>query len=164
MSAEKKELIYINVTNGDAVIENKKSGKSNTGTYFVSSLKDFDYFEDYLDSENFKTYTIDSKKVFEYKEAFKSFFMNDRNDFPDNMDSFEEYCNSLIENENPFKISIGLRINDSRVFMRFEENVDVVANVFRRILYPERSIICLERRGNNYFIYPIINSDLIDIN
>ena len=47
--------------------------------------------------------------------------------------------------------------------MRFEENVDIVANVFRRILYPERSIICLEKRSNKYYIYPIINSDLISI-
>ena len=41
MSAFKRNIIYINVTRGDCVENNRKSGKSNTGTYFVCSKKNF---------------------------------------------------------------------------------------------------------------------------
>ena len=71
------------------------------------------------------------------------------------------FCNYLLSlNDNP-SVEVTLRINDSRVFMRFKDNTNLVVNVFRNLLYEKLSFICIEKINGLNEIYPVINCDEI---
>ena len=161
MSAIKNERILIDVTRGDCVDANRKSGKSNTGTYFVSSVKNFDEFLSYFDDKN--VYKFDLIKLNLYVELFKKFFLDLKDEYIGKMsefDSFSSYLLSLPENPN---VGIVLRKNDSRIFMRFEDNTLPVINAFRNMLYENLSYIAIEKKNIFYYVYPVINEEYIKI-
>ena len=154
MSAIKKELILIDVTRGDCLEANRKSGKSNTGTYFVSSLKDFDKFKDFLDDEN--TYELNLDKIYEYSILFKNLSENIMNDYNGKGIKFDSFANYLLSFKENQKVEITLRINDSRVFMRFKDNNNSIVSAFRNLLYEDLSMICLEKINGIIEVYPFL--------
>lgn len=156
MSAIKKEIVLVDVTRGDCLEPNRKSGRSNTGTYFVSSLKDFDTYKDFIGED--KEYRLNLNKVREYSILFENLptdFLDAYNGKGAKFKSFSNYLLSL--DENP-KIMLSLRINDSRVFMRFLNNTDPIINAFRNLLYEDISKICIEKNDNQFAIYPYLNA------
>lgn len=160
MSAIKKEIILIDVTRGDCLEPNRKSGKSNTGTYFVSSIKDFDIYKDFIDDEN--VYFLNLDKVFEYSILFENLPSNCLDEYNGKGTKFGSYLNYLLSLNNNPKVFISLRINDSRVFMRFTNNGDSVVNAFRNLLYEDISKICIEKKGDQFEIYPYLNSNKLN--
>lgn len=160
MSANKKKAIYIDVTRGDCVETNRKGGKSNTGTYFICSTKNFDDFDSFFDSN--KSYQIDLNKIKTYKVLFDNFFMKFKDLYFGKMESFAMYINYLLSfNDFPL-VKVELRINDSRVFMRFADNSDKIVNALRNILYEDLSLLVIEERNNKFLIYPAIIDSNID--
>lgn len=159
MSAIKKEIVLVDVTRGDCLENNRKSGKSNTGTYFISSLKDYDRFKEYFLEE--KNFVINLVKIKEYMILFKYCFANRLDEYIGKGLDFESFCNYLLSLKNNPKVEITLRINDSRVFMRFKDNSNVVVNAFRNLLYEDLTYICIEKNGELFEVYPIINSAMV---
>lgn len=160
MSAIMKEIILIDVTRGDCLEPNRKSGKSNTGTYFVCSLKDFDIFKTFISDEN--EYFLNLDKVFEYSILFGNLPSNCLEEYNGKGVKFGSYLNYLLSLKNNPKISVSLRINDSRVFMRFTNNSDVIVNAFRNLLYEDISKICIEKHNDRFDIYPYLNSSKLN--
>ncbi len=159
MSAIKKEVIIVDVTRGDCLEDNRISGKSNTGTYFISSLGDFDKFKAYFRNED--VFVINLKKIIEYQVLFNNLFKCKMCDYYGKGLKFDDYCNYLISlNKNPL-VEVTLRINDSRVFMRFKDNTNPIVNSFRNLLYENLSFICIERVNDTNEIYPLINTKAI---
>lgn len=155
MSAIKKEQIIVDVTRGDCLEDNRKSGKSNTGTYFISSLGDFDKFKSYFEKED--NFVLNLNKIREYQVLFNSFFKEKMDEYYGKGIRFDDFCNYLLSlNENP-SVKVTLRINDSRVFMRFKDNTNSVVNAFRNLLYEKLSFICIEKINGLNEIYPVIN-------
>lgn len=155
MSAHKKEILLVDVTRGDCLEANRKAGKSNTGTYFLSSLKDYDNFEMFFDENN--TYAFDLTLIQEYGILFSNLFKETVKKYNGKGEKFDSYINYLLSlGYNP-KVNIMLRTNDSRVFLRFKDNSNVVVNAFRNLLYEDLSFIVIEKRKEIYYIYPIIN-------
>lgn len=159
MSAVYSECMRIMVTNGDALPNNRTSGSSNTGTYFVSSTGDFSRFEVFFNS-NMK-YVIPCKAIEVYKVLFVHFFKNMSEYFPDHMESFESYCDELSMNDHEISGLVDYRINDSRIFMKFSNNSDPVISLFRKILYAKLSSISFEIVKGVCYIYPVINYEEI---
>lgn len=159
MSATKKEKVIVDVTRGDCLEANRKAGKSNTGTYFISSLKDFDGFKVYFEDED--KFVINLAKVKEYMILFKNLFLDKMEEYNGKGVKFDSFCNYLLSLESNPKVEITLRINDSRVFMRFKDNTNVVVNAFRNLLYEDISYICMEKNNDLYEVYPIIDSTKI---
>lgn len=156
MSAIKKELIIIDVTRGDCLSENRISGKSNTGTYFVSSLKDFDKFEEFFAADN--KYELNLSNVSIYNDIFMKYFYCFKDEYIGKMEKYTKKVNYLLNNVQDASIKITTRINDSRVFMRFVDNQNAVVDAFRNLLYENISRICIEKKeGNSFLIYPVIN-------
>ena len=156
MSEIKKEIIFIDVTKGDCLEPNRRNGKSNTGTYFISSLKDIDKYKEFVDENN--KYFLNLDKVYEYAVLFKNLptsFLESYNGKGANFSTFSGYLTSLKNNPN---IKVSTRINDSRVFLRFVDNGDPVVNAFRNLLYEDISNICIEKTGNEFEIYPYLNA------
>ena len=162
MSAIKHECIYVDVTRGDCVEANRKGGKSNTGTYFISSINNFEDFSYYFSEDNL--FKVDLKKVQIYKILFCNLFYWIRDEYNGKMNQFEEFCNYLLSlDDNPI-VDISLRKNDTRVFMRFLDNVNNIVNCFRHLLYEDLSFICIEKREDVFYVYPVINENLVEIN
>ncbi len=151
--------ITVSVKNGDVYDEmrlaksNGEKGRSNTGTYFLCSTKDYSKFEDFFN--NCQKYYFDIQKIKEYQIIFKSFYGNTKDHYLDKMVNFDDYCNTLTSsNTNVTKMNF--RINDTRYFLRFEDNSNELVKAFRHILYGEITNIVLELRGNDCYIYPEI--------
>lgn len=160
MSAIKLNIMKVAVTNGDAIDENRKKGRSNTGTYFISSKVNFNNFSEFIDDSIL--YTIDVKKIQLYQTLFNNYFLKYKNDYPGKMNDFDLYCDSFYSmKDNPI-IKISLRENDERVFLRFSDNNNLLVNSFRHILYGELSMIVFDLRNNKCIVYPEINDLLID--
>ena len=159
MSAKKYELIRIAVTNGDAKENNRLAGKSNTGTYFICSVKDFDVYHSFFQKD--KSYYLDIKKVLSYKILFIECFFEFRALYPDGMRFFRDICDSLVRYNNNQEVFITIRQNDARVFMKFEDNNREVEYALRNILYSKLSNIVIENHNDYYLIYPEINYDCL---
>lgn len=162
MAAGSSEIIRIAVTDGDAIETNRLSGKSNTGTYFICSKKDWPTFKKFFPNEKTLNYRLDIRRIKLYKTAFVDNFMSQKNKYPDQMKHFEDICDSLLSYiENP-TIYIGTRNNDVRYFMKFESNIREVEFGVRGILYSKLSNIVLELRDDVCWVYPEINLSLIN--
>lgn len=155
MAAKIYDIMKVAVTGGDAIENNRIKGKSNTGTYFICSSKDWDKFSRFF-SENIKYY-LDIKRVSAYKTLFIEHFFRFKDLFPDRMRHFEDICDSLLCYEYNPEIFISLRNNDVRVFMRFKDNNREVEYALRGILYSNFSNLVFEYKGNKCLIYPEIN-------
>lgn len=78
------------------------------------------------------------------------------------MENFENYCYSLISiNFEPI-IKITTRVNDSRYFLRFQNNEDIYVNAIRHVLYGEISFLTFEIKNNKCYIYPEINMNKVE--
>ena len=159
MSAVNKTRMLIDVTRGDCVDDNRKNGKSNTGTYFVCSIKNFDEFEHFFQLTN--KYKIDLVKVDIYKTLFKQYFFQYKDEYIGKMKSFDIYINYLISQSEFPCVDITTRKNDTRVFMKFVDNTKPIVNAFRHVLYEDLSFIVFEKRGETIYLYPEINETLI---
>ena len=156
MSATKIESLIIDIKGGDCVDGNRIIGKSNTCTYFISSLKNYDNLSEFFDEKN--VYNLDLKRVISYMLEFKEFFFKNAYLYPNKMLDFESYCKSLIKLGTNPTVKICLRINDTRVFMRFEDNSNYVVNALRHIVYGDISRFVIEKKSNhNFSIYPQVN-------
>lgn len=159
MSAIKKEIVSVAVTGGDAIETNRLTGKSNTGTYFVSSIKNFGNFQDYFDSANTFEYELDLKKLQIYKQLFINNFFERRNAYLDKMKDFESTCDRLLlAMKNP-KIKFTLRINDTRVFLKFFDNNGKIESMIRKIIYSDLTILTFEKNAQHSVFSLDINQD-----
>lgn len=154
MSAFKSTIMRVAVTNGDALPENRKRGKSNTGTYFLCSK---DQYNDLQLFVNRRTYQVDINKIKEYNILFKKFFFESMDQYPGKMEDFDDFCSLLVNSYNIPSVEISIRENDQRVFLRFVSNENIYVNAIRHILYGEISYLCFEIRGNKTYIYPEID-------
>ena len=156
MSAKNIDLMRVAVTGGDAIDNNRLTGKSNTGTYFICSAKDWNSFSRFFDET--KKYYLDLKRIPIYKNTFIMLFFKYKHLYPDQMKHFEDICDSLMSyQENP-ELFIGLRNNDVRVFMKFKDNNREVEYALRGILYSELSNLVFENVSKNCcLIYPEVN-------
>ena len=98
MAAKNYDVMKIAVTGGDAIDNNRISGKSNTGTYFVCSAKDWPTFSRFFDEQ--KKYFLDISKIYSYKILFLNMFFRFKDKFPDRMRHFEDICDSLMSYQN----------------------------------------------------------------
>lgn len=155
MSAKNIQLIRIAVTGGDAIENNRLTGKSNTGTYFICSSKDWDRFEMFF-KPNCK-YFLDLNRIKAYKKVFSESFFKIRNLYPDSMKHFEDICDSLLSYSFNPEVFIELRNNDVRVFMKFVDNTRDIERSLRGILYSELSNLVFELNGNTCLLYPEVN-------
>lgn len=152
MSANKKELVYVAVTGGDAIANNRLSGKSNTGTYFICSFKNWDDFKEYFDRESVFSYYLDLKKIKTYKVCFIEMFFDRRKLYADEMKNFADICDSLIlYNENP-KIDFELRINDSRIFLKFANNQKEIEYALRNIIYSDLTLLVFDKESKSFYL------------
>lgn len=155
MSAILKKSVLIEVTRGDCLDKNRKSGKSNSGTYFLCSVKNFDEYEEYFNDKY--SYEVDLIQVEIYKKIFKEYFEKFKDEYNGKMLDFDTYCNYLLSlNTNP-NVSITTRQNDSRIFMKFTENSNSIVKAFRNLLYEDLSFIALEKNNKKILVYPVIN-------
>ena len=161
MAATISSKVSILVTNGDALPNNRKSGSSNSGTYFVCSSKDYDEFSKFFDED--RTYIILKEKIQNYKVLFMDYFFKYKDEYVGHMDHFESYCDSIITKNNKALLNVSTRWNDVRCFMKFKDNKEFITNAFRNILYGELSEIVLEIQDGKYYIYPEINKEKIEL-
>lgn len=161
MSAFLSKVMRVEVNGGDAVANNRTKGRSNTGTYFISSSKNFDEFKEFFEGIN--DYELDLKDLVEYKILFKTLFFSRRNEYPGKMRDFEETCDSLLLLEKNPHVKIGLRINDNRFFMRFINNNGFVEMSLRNIIYSQLTTLVIERYESKFSFYLDINLKEIDI-
>lgn len=159
MSAFKRNIIYINVTRGDCVENNRKSGKSNTGTYFVCSEKNFSEYKYFFSEANIYKFAL--WNIEPYRLLFNAFFKSLSEEYKGKMANFDEICSKLSAAPRIPTVKVGLRINDSRYFMKFENNCETYTNMFRNILYEDLSLIAIEEIDNIFYIYPVINDKYI---
>ena len=161
MSSMLKTRVLIAVKGGDSVDSNRKNGKSNTGTYFVCSKKDYEHYESFFLDTN--KYILDIKRIAIYGTIFKEFLFERKDEFKGKMESFDGYLNYLTSQlQNP-EVNITIRNNDARIFMRFEDNSKDIVNAFRNILYQDLSYIVLEKNENEIFVFPEIEANSIQI-
>ena len=159
MSAFLSKIMRVEVKGGDAIRNNRTEGKSNTGTYFLCSLKDWGKFEKFVPDDVQIKYLLDLKKIEIYKHSFSKLFYKLRDNYPDQMRNFEPYCDSLCcYVENP-EVIFMTRKNDSRVFLKFDNNCKSdIEKQFRDILYADLSLIVFELLDNGTcLIYPEVN-------
>ncbi len=156
MASKYLQNIIIEVKNGDALSNNRITGKSNTGTYFLGSSKFYDQIK--LLFDNCVSFEFDRVKIMEYQTLFKKFYFEHRDNYPDKMLFFETNCEKLINSCENFTLDLVIRNNDSRYFFRFANNDNEFINEFRSILYGDISSIVLSFDGNRCFIYPIITN------
>lgn len=160
MSANLYEEVLIDVTRGDCVDDNRKSGKSNTGTYFLCSIKNFDLYDDYFKDGN--KYKIDLVKFDIYRLLFEKYFFQYKDEYIGKMKTFNGYCDYILSQFESPEIRLSLRKNDSRVFMKFSDNTEKITNAFRHVLYEDLSLIGITKKNNIYYVYPVINLTFIN--
>lgn len=73
------------------------------------------------------------------------------------MQDFNEYCYSLCSLDSDPIVKMSLRVNDSRVFLKFDDNLDPVVTAIRHILYGEVSQLIIEIVDGKRVIYPEID-------
>ena len=156
MSASISTIIKIEVKNGDAFPENRLSGSSNTGTYFLASGDKFEQIKNLM--SKCKKYNFDYDKVNEFKLLFSSKFFDYRTKYKDEMSKFICYCNEVLTLCTSQDIEVDIRNNDNRYFFRFKNNDEPIINYFRHMLYGEFTSIVLEFSGDRCLIYPIISN------
>ncbi|QWB96603.1 hypothetical protein KHQ89_04045 [Mycoplasmatota bacterium] len=159
MASKITTRIIVDVKNGDVFDENRltkingERRKSNTGTYFLCSSKDYsEYLPFFSICDNYK-FEID--KISEYRIVFKAKFYKDKDNYLDKMNNFDKYCDILV-NTDYNSTNINLRQNDTRYFLRFTNNKEELVDAFRHILYGDLSSIVLEFDGNICSIYPVV--------
>ena len=159
MSAFLSKIMRVEVKGGDAIANNRIEGKSNTGTYFMCSLKDWEKFEKFVPDDDSVEYFIDLKRVQIYKYAFGGAFFDRRNNYPDKMRNFEAFCDSLCAFVVNPQVVFTTRKNDSRVFLKFDNNTKTeIEKQLRDILYADLSLLVFEKVGpNKCLVYPEIN-------
>ena len=161
MSANLVEKVVVDVTRGDCLDPNRKAGKSNTGTYFICSVNNFDEYESYF--KEGQVYKIDLVRVELYKTLFKEYCIEYNEQYIGKMTNFDGYINYLLSlKENP-TVNISLRKNDARVFMRFDDNSNIIVNAFRNLLYEDISRLVLYKKSDCILIYPEINDEYVHI-
>lgn len=152
MSAIIEEKIILDVTRGDCVDANRKGGKSNTGTYFLCSIKDYYLFEKYFKEEY---YFIDLKKLNHYCIVFNAMMKTQLPYYNGKGLKFKEYSIDLLNLKSNPKVNLTMRQNDNRIFIRFEDNTNAIVSSFRNLLYEDVSAIAIEIRKEGGFIYPV---------
>lgn len=158
MSAKKLNSIVVAVTGGDAIATNRLSGKSNTGTYFISSKKNWREFSQFFNENEETMYTLDLKRIKAYKSSFIEMFFCKKDLYLDKMKNFENICDSLLlYRENP-KIKFELRINDSRIFLKFADNNKEVEYALRGIIYSNLTNLVFVKE--NQIFYLEVNFDV----
>lgn len=155
MAAKNYDLMKVAVTGGDAIGNNRLTGKSNTGTYFICSNKDWDKFSRFF-GDKIK-YFLDVKKIQSYKILFMHKFFKFKDRYPDKMRHFEDICDSIMSYQNNPEVFVGIRNNDVRIFMKFIDNNREVEYALRGILYSNLSNLVFEHRGDKCMIYPEVN-------
>ena len=155
MAAKTVRLMRIAVTRGDCFSDNRPDGSSNTGTYFVSSHKDWPLFESFF-TEGSKYY-FSTAKIKMYVATLADLASQYQDVYPDKFASLSTFGSAFASAaKDPF-CEIDLRKNDQRVFMRFKDNSDVLVNAFRHILYSDLSLISMEITSKGVAIYPEID-------
>jgi len=157
MSAQKINGIVVAVTGGDAISTNRLSGKSNTGTYFISSKKDWPQFNNFFESGSPTIYKLDLRRVRAYKHSFKEFFFKKKDLYPDKMKNFENICDSLLMYKANPEIKFELRVNDTRIFLKFVDNSNEIEYALRGIIYSNLTNIVFIKNKNENLFYPEIN-------
>lgn len=158
MSAKKLNSIVVAVTGGDAIATNRLSGKSNTGTYFISSKKNWREFSQFFNESGETVYTLDLNRIKAYKATFIEMFFNKKDQYKDKMKNFENICDSLLLYcENPI-IKFELRINDSRIFLKFVDNNKEVEYALRGIIYSNLTNLIFVKE--NAIFYLEVNFDV----
>ncbi|MDY6393186.1 MAG: hypothetical protein SPL80_10185 [Bacilli bacterium] len=153
MAAKTVQAIRIAVTRGDCFEDNRPDGISNTGTYFISSLKDWSEFEPFF-SPNAKYY-FSSKKIWIYNNTFADVCAKFKDVYPDKFSSLKTYGTLFnIEGDYDPYCEVELRINKPRIFMRFKDNLDIYVKAFRHLLYSDLTVIVLEMTEKGIAIYP----------
>ena len=154
MSAKKMNVLTVAVTGGDAIATNRLSGKSNTGTYFISSTKDWPTYREFFNKDSPTFYKLDLNRIKIYKSSFKEFFFEKRELYSDKMNSFETTCDSLLSYNNSPEIKFELRINDTRIFLKFENNSNEVEYLLRKIIYSNLTNLIFVRseQGNTFYL------------
>lgn len=154
MSANKANILTVAVTGGDAIATNRLSGKSNTGTYFISSKKDWPLYREFFNEDSPTTYKLDLDRIKIYKSSFKEYFFNKRELYSDKMSNFENTCDSLLLCKKSLDIKFDLRINDTRIFLKFENNSNKVEYALRRIIYSNLTNLIFVRseQGNTFYL------------
>lgn len=157
MAGQKKDVVVIAVTGGDAISTNRLFGKSNTGTYFISSRKNWNEFSKFFNEEKPILYRLDLKRIKTYKLCFREIFFDQRDLYSDKMKNFEEICSSLLLYEKDPIIKFELRINDTRIFLKFAENNNEVEYALRGIIYSNLTNLVFERNNGDYVFYLEVN-------
>ena len=163
MSAFLSKIMRVEVKGGDAISNNRLEGKSNTGTYFICSSKDWDRFEEFVPDDKQVKYFLDLNRIEIYKNAFSKLFYKIRDRYPDQMRNFEPYCDSLCCYTSRPEVIFTTRKNDLRVFLKFDNNCkSELEKQFRDILYADLSLIVFELIDNcTCLIYPEINPNSV---
>lgn len=159
MSAIETHLIRIAVTNGDVLLENKPEGKSNTGTYFISSEKEYlDTFKNFIDDsgQRLVTYFLDIDRIKGYCSSFEVLVLP-LDEFKFARGTFESKADYFKNQKGYHEIVVSTRKNDSRVFLQLK-NKEPIIEALRGILYSNISILVVEKiDDNNFSLYPEIN-------
>ena len=156
MGAKISTIVKVEVKNGDALPSNRTHGSSNTGTYFLASGSEFEKILKLIDSST--SFQFDFEKIKEYQVLFKEFFWKYSERYEDKLKNFDNYCSNVLSSCVNYEIKLKVRNNDSRYFLRFENNDDFVVNSFRHILYGDITCIVLEFYNNICKIYPIVSN------
>jgi|GEM_PF-3212739 len=151
MSAIVKQTIRIGVTKGDAFPSNRIEGSSNTGTYFVSSKKDWPLFESYFIEG--QKYYFDTKRIISYCASLPEVFKECCELMPDHYSSLKSYLKLFLQASLNPETKVVLRANDQRIFMKFEDNTRPLEDAFRHLLYGEISVVVLEKNDDGIAIY-----------
>ena len=159
MAANLPRLIRVSIQNGDAIDQNRLKGKSNTGTYFISSEKEYlEVFKEFIDDSGEKVmyYYLDFNRVKAYCAAFNALVLPmeeyrfAREVFPINAAYFNDKVGMA-------RIKVKTRKNDTRYFLQFD-NKDVLISSLRNVLFALVSCLVFEKKTDNEIIvYPEID-------
>ena len=155
MATQKVHAIRVAVTRGDCFPDNRPDGTSNTGTYFICSMKDWDAFKPFFQSDC--KYYFSTARTRIYMESLTAVAAKYKDVYPDKFASLKAYGKAFEEAAVNPSCEIAIRKNDVRVFMRFKDNSDVLVNAFRHLLYSELSLITLEMTQNGIAVYPEVD-------
>ena len=157
MAAEIQKRVVVSVTDGDAIETNRLKGKSNTGTYFLCSRKDWAKFSTFFNENETTYYSLNLKKIKSYMLCFEEMFFSKRNDYQDKMANFHDICLSLLSYDEPINVGFQLRINDTRVFLKFvDNNADIERNL-RGIIYSSLTCLVFEKNNGSQSFFLEIN-------
>ena len=157
MAAKTVQAIRIAVTKGDCFPDNRPEGSSNTGTYFISSIKDWPLFEPYFSKGIVYRFCV--QRIKNYLAALTKLADHYKGVYPDNFSSLSAF-GSVFESVDVYPCcDIELKKNDNRIFMRFADNSDIFVNAFRHILYSDLSFVVMEITPQGVSIYPDICSE-----